>query len=81
MNFSTRDQDNDKHVRSCAHLLSSAWWYRGCGFSNLNGDYFARAKVYWRGMKGYDYSLKATSMKMRGVSGTFVIRHKDLYYN
>jgi len=73
--FSTKDQDNDNDVRSCAYDSKGAWWYRGgrytdCYRSNLNGRYEHGQQHYepvveWRAWKGNYYSLKFTEMKIR----------------
>uniref|UniRef100_A0A4Y0BG21 Fibrinogen C-terminal domain-containing protein n=1 Tax=Anopheles funestus TaxID=62324 RepID=A0A4Y0BG21_ANOFN len=39
MKFSTFDADNDKSTNNCAETLNGAWWFAGCGYSNLNGPY------------------------------------------
>jgi len=73
--FSTRDRDNDQWTSgSCARDYWSAWWYKSCSKGDLNGVY----KVYrdgkfkghgtgieWMPLKGSDYSLKFTEMKLR----------------
>ncbi|XP_062616867.1 fibrinogen-like protein A, partial [Saccostrea cucullata] len=40
MQFSTKDQDNDKwSTVNCAEKRRGAWWYNNCTTSNLNGEY------------------------------------------
>ena len=66
--FSTRDQDNDVHSRSCAVLYKGAWWYHGCYDSNLNGRYLRGEHgdgVVWEDWKNNDYSMRFTEMKIR----------------
>ena len=74
MQFTTFDQDNDKHKNTnCASTHRGAWWYARCHDSNLNGHYhngyhdsYADG-VNWVHWKGYNFSLKATEMKMRSI--------------
>ena len=72
MQFSTKDQDNDKYSGHCAQEFNGAWWYNHCYESNLNGGYLrgphpsiAAAGVNWLTFRGHYYSLKATEMKIR----------------
>jgi hypothetical protein len=71
MAFSTKDSDNDTYSASCAVQFKGAWWYKKCHDSNLNGFYHHGAHksfadgINWRTWKGYHYSLKSTSMKIR----------------
>ncbi|XP_028411167.1 ryncolin-4-like [Dendronephthya gigantea] len=71
MAFTTKDSDNDDTVYNCAVKFKGAWWYRSCHDSNLNGLYHYGADtsyadgINWYHWKGYHYSLKSTSMKMR----------------
>ena len=71
--FSTKDQDNDDDSRHCAQSFTGGWWYKNCGYSNLNGGYYSGPNsprwkgVFWYHWKGYYYSLKATEMKVRRV--------------
>lgn len=30
MNFSSQDQDNDKHDSNCAKMYTGGWWYNDC---------------------------------------------------
>ena len=72
--FSTKDQDNDDRSDDhCAQRYTGAWWYRDCGYSNLNAGYYSgpnspyKKGVVWESWKGLSYSLKATEMKVRRV--------------
>ncbi|XP_048751394.2 ficolin-1-like [Ostrea edulis] len=63
--FSTHDNDNDSSGRTnCASLYGSAWWYAGCGFSDLNGNYWmsnSKYFMFWRIRR----SMKETIMMIR----------------
>ncbi|KAL5012508.1 hypothetical protein ScPMuIL_011059 [Solemya velum] len=72
MKFSTYDKDNDLAEKvECAALHHGAWWYRWCQQCNLNGIYKRgiyssyRDGVTWVPWKGFQYSLKTTSMEIR----------------
>jgi len=71
--FSTYDEDNDKHAINCAKTYNGAWWYGSCHLSNLNGHYLTATHatyangVNWYHWKGYHYSLRFTEMKIRPV--------------
>ncbi|XP_028411124.1 microfibril-associated glycoprotein 4-like [Dendronephthya gigantea] len=71
MAFTTKDSDNDNFGVNCAVTFKGAWWYGHCHYSNLNGLYHNGAHtsnadgVNWYHWKGYHYSLKSTSMKIR----------------
>ena len=71
MQFSTKDQDNDRLNGSRAVECKGAWWYKNCHRSNLNGLYlngrhytFADG-INWKAFRGYHYSLKRSEMKLR----------------
>ncbi|XP_033639088.1 ryncolin-1-like [Asterias rubens] len=74
--FTTKNRENDAHVTSnCAVKYRSAWWYSTCHKANLNGVYYQQADVahagegiQWTGWKGYFYSLKKCSMKVRQLN-------------
>ena len=79
MNFTTKDEDNDKSESfNCADLHKGAWWYKACHESNLNGRYLSGNHpnetyadgINWKtwfpeGDRGHVYSLKTTEMKLR----------------
>ncbi|XP_053702487.1 fibrinogen like 1B [Synchiropus splendidus] len=74
MQFSTRDQDNDRYLRgSCAEESKSGWWFNRCHQANLNGRFHRRGRyqgpsddgVVWGTWRGLWYSLRHTSMKVR----------------
>ncbi|XP_068585439.1 microfibril-associated glycoprotein 4-like [Cebidichthys violaceus] len=72
--FSTFDKDQDEDVVNCARRYLGAFWYKACYLANPNGVYrwgaddtLHRVGVEWYHWKGYDYSLKTISMKIRPV--------------
>uniref|UniRef100_A0A3B1JEM2 Microfibril-associated glycoprotein 4-like n=1 Tax=Astyanax mexicanus TaxID=7994 RepID=A0A3B1JEM2_ASTMX len=74
--FTTFDRDQDAASRyNCAARHRSAFWFQACQKSNPTGLYLwghddsgSRTGVLWSHWKGYDYSLKFISMKIRPVS-------------
>ena len=69
MQFSTKDSDNDQWSWNCATRLPGAWWYKGCGLSNLNGLYRSGLSgdrgVVWKYFLNNWISLKFAQMKLR----------------
>ena len=72
MEFPTIDKDNDEHQNEhCAKIYESAWWYKNCYWSSLNGRYSQTSQVaYGRGIQWWawkeaQYSLKKSEMKTR----------------
>ncbi|KAK2828670.1 hypothetical protein Q5P01_019704 [Channa striata] len=74
MQFSTRDQDNDRYSQgSCAQENKAGWWYNRCHAANLNGMFYRTGDykgeydngVVWGTWKGLWYSLRHTTMKVR----------------
>ncbi|XP_029029054.1 fibrinogen like 1B isoform X2 [Betta splendens] len=74
MQFSTRDQDNDRFLQgSCAQENKAGWWFNRCHAANLNGKFYRSGKyegqndngVVWGTWKGLWYSLRHTAMKVR----------------
>ncbi|XP_067427058.1 microfibril-associated glycoprotein 4-like [Thunnus thynnus] len=71
--FSTFDKDQDTHSSNCAKTYLGGWWYGECHSVNANGMYLWGSSTYgiginWVSWKGYDYSLKAITMKIRPKS-------------
>ncbi|KAF0305778.1 Techylectin-5B [Amphibalanus amphitrite] len=68
--FSTRDRDQDDWGDGhCAQDHQGAWWYSGCGWSNLNGRYrdggdVDKTGIWWYRWRRFE-SLKKTAMKIR----------------
>ncbi len=67
--FSTKDHGSGLN---CARDREGAWWYHGCAWSNLNGEYLrghhssgSLDGVQWYHWKGSYYSLKFVEMKVR----------------
>ncbi|XP_042337484.1 microfibril-associated glycoprotein 4-like [Plectropomus leopardus] len=72
--FSTFDKDQDQNFKNCAKIYLGAFWYNACHRTNPNGLYGwglrntpHAAGISWFPWKGYDYSLKTISMKIRPV--------------
>uniref|UniRef100_A0A667YFX0 Microfibril associated protein 4 n=1 Tax=Myripristis murdjan TaxID=586833 RepID=A0A667YFX0_9TELE len=73
--FSTMDKDQDSYSSThCARARLGAFWYNSCHYANPNGIYRRGADstisyvgVEWYTFKGYQYSLKSFSMKIRPV--------------
>ena len=71
--FTTKDQDNDAQSYNCAVKRDGAWWFGHCFHAHLNGKYYHHGDVQhatgiqWKYWKGYYYSLKKCSMKIREV--------------
>ncbi|XP_078676401.1 ficolin-2-like [Branchiostoma floridae x Branchiostoma belcheri] len=75
MKFSTVDRDNDAHSSfHCSQQRAQAgWWFNQCSRSFLNGRYLRNCGnfcsryqgVLWAHWKGFNYSLKSVSMKIR----------------
>ena len=57
----------------CARGFHGAWWFKCCHTSHLNGKYYHHSSVgngkgiQWTTWRGYLYSLKQCSMKIRKV--------------
>ncbi|XP_035670239.1 angiopoietin-related protein 2-like [Branchiostoma floridae] len=73
--FSTLDRDNDAwSIGHCSQRWGQGgWWFPGCSTSVLNGRYLGNCGnscpwgqgVLWYNWRGYSYSLKSVSMKIR----------------
>ncbi|CAH1243141.1 FGFR1 [Branchiostoma lanceolatum] len=69
--FTTSDIDNDPNTNAnCASSFGGGgWWYpASCGYALLNGEYNNSARgegVIWYQWRGYTYSLKMASLKVR----------------
>ncbi|XP_070206006.1 microfibril-associated glycoprotein 4-like [Littorina saxatilis] len=74
MQFTTWDRDHDTDSgHNCAELYHSAWWYRVCYVSNLNGVYMTNSSdphlqgIAWEEFAGLGYSFKFAEMKIRAA--------------
>ncbi|XP_062620879.1 fibrinogen-like protein A isoform X1 [Saccostrea cucullata] len=71
MKFTTKNQDNDnKNSSNCATEYHGAWWYKGCHYSNINGQYVKSAvsnakHPTWFHWKSKHEALKRTVMMIR----------------
>ena len=71
MKFSTKDNTFAIFGTSCAERFRSAWWFRACHRSNLNGEYVIGSTasnaegVKWMTLNPNRGSLAKTEMKIR----------------
>ncbi|KAG7491307.1 hypothetical protein MATL_G00002170 [Megalops atlanticus] len=70
--FSTFNKDQDTAPISCAKKHMGGFWYKRCQSANPNGLYVwgkdptqVAIGINWQTWRGYDYSLKAITMKIR----------------
>uniref|UniRef100_A0A182YTE4 Fibrinogen C-terminal domain-containing protein n=1 Tax=Anopheles stephensi TaxID=30069 RepID=A0A182YTE4_ANOST len=68
--FSAYDLDLDNSESNCAVSNRGAWWYTGCGQSNLNGLYLkglsgSTTGMFWETFRGPFYSLKKSRMMVK----------------
>ena len=72
--FTTFDKDQDSNPGNCANIYFGGYWYASCHVSNPNGLYLwgptshYAVGVNWYAFKGYYYSLKSITMKIRPVA-------------
>lgn len=68
MYFSTYDNDNDIWDRNCGLEYHGGWWYSGCHWANLNGEYGNTnygEGIEWKAWRGHGYSMKEVKMMVR----------------
>ncbi|XP_071393475.1 microfibril-associated glycoprotein 4-like [Centroberyx affinis] len=70
--FSTMDRDQDSSARHCARTYLGGFWYKDCQLANPTGVYrwgdddtVYAVGIVWSSWKGYNYSMKTMSMKIR----------------
>ncbi|KAJ8362771.1 hypothetical protein SKAU_G00116020 [Synaphobranchus kaupii] len=68
--FSTFDNDQDNSGTNCAVTHHGGFWFHGCFQTNPNGLYTWGPTPYaigvmWQSWKGFNYSLKSITMKIR----------------
>ena len=74
--FTTYDRDHDTGTKNCASLNGQAgggaWWWKNCGYSNLNGFNHGHARDTHKTMNWYHFgsswkTLKTASMAIRPI--------------
>ncbi|XP_035624184.1 microfibril-associated glycoprotein 4-like [Oncorhynchus keta] len=68
--FTTLDKDQDLNDSNCGQIYYGGFWYNNCHWTNPNGIYAWGESAYgvginWRTWKGFTYSLKRMTMKIR----------------
>ncbi|XP_019621131.1 PREDICTED: receptor-type tyrosine-protein phosphatase alpha-like [Branchiostoma belcheri] len=71
--FTTSDDNNGPNSNNCASSFGGGgWWFPdSCGYALLNGRYNDSGSaqgVNWQKWRGYGYSLKMSSLKVRPAS-------------
>ncbi|XP_028976086.2 microfibril-associated glycoprotein 4-like [Esox lucius] len=71
--FTTLDKDQDVNSGNCAQIYWGAFWYKDCHYTNPNGIYAWGESTFgiginWHTWKGFTYSLKTITMKIRPVT-------------
>ncbi|KAL0983685.1 hypothetical protein UPYG_G00131330 [Umbra pygmaea] len=71
--FTTLDKDHDGNESNCAKMYYGGFWYKSCHWTNPNGIYAWGESHYgiginWNTWKGFTYSLKSLTMKIRPAS-------------
>ncbi|XP_078658332.1 receptor-type tyrosine-protein phosphatase S-like [Branchiostoma floridae x Branchiostoma belcheri] len=71
--FTTSDDNNGPNSNNCATRFGGGgWWFPdSCGYALLNGRYNGSGNaqgVNWERWRGYGYSLKMSSLKVRPAS-------------
>lgn len=70
--FSTPDKDNDKWSQyHCAKEWEAGWWFTNCWFTILNGPYYNKSNVSYRGISWNEWKheqLRRTEMKIRPIA-------------
>ena len=67
MEFSTYDADHDNtQYRNCAADLGGGFWFKGCGYQNINGYYSGSNYKRWQLVWWDDHNnLKETQLMIR----------------
>lgn len=71
--FSTLDADHNTYSRDhCGRVYQGGWWYKNCGWVNLNGYQHVGSftasfgeGIIWHQFRGWKYSLRRTTMMGR----------------
>ncbi|VDI02425.1 Hypothetical predicted protein [Mytilus galloprovincialis] len=67
LRFSTADRDYDTHHINCGEKYQAGWWYNGCFYSNLTGNFNRRGEygVTWYHMDNNYGTILRSKMMLR----------------